>query len=207
MEKKIFKVTGMAVMMTAIMSSCTQSIEDRAGEVIENELKTKLEKPFEILALSLDSCFADDLVCPAMAESEKELSHLYGQYLFCKEKAEFDSCRMIECEGRQRDIYKASGEDNKQKADALKGQVLEQYKSQLQCIETAYSAEHEFTGYRAMFSFKQNGVMYEESGICFFNPNLKKPQIYLHEDVMGFGSEWDQELRLEFEEELIKYGL
>lgn len=206
MKKKIFKLTGMAVLMTAIMSSCTQSIEDRAGEVIENELKTKLEKPFEILALSLDSCFADDLVCPAMAESEKELSHLYGQYLFYKEKAEFDSCRMAECEGGQRDVYKASVEDNKQKAVALKGQVLEQYKTQLRCIETAYGSEHEFTGYKAMFSYQQQGTMYEESGICFFDKDLT-PQIYLHKDIMGFGSEWDQELRLEFEEELIKYGL
>lgn len=58
-----------------------------------------------------------------------------------------------------------------------------------------------------MFSYQQQGTMYEESGICFFDPNLKKPQIYLHKDIMGFGSEWDQELRLEFEEELIKYGL
>ena len=154
------------ISLTLLVSCSVKSNEEKARDMIEPQIKAQLIKPesYEFDQLQLDSCFSNSKMSPEALMFMLKVAKLYNEYkehISDAERAESSMTIYAPSYGYQdahsklqQKKYKEKMEKAQRKAAAVKEQILQSFKDNMELLMSMESPKREFVGWTAIFDYR-----------------------------------------------------
>ena len=206
------------ISLTLLVSSSVKSNEEKARDMIEPQIKAQLIKPesYEFAQLQLDSCFSNSKMSPEALMFMLKVAKLYNEYMehiSDAERAESSMTIYAPSYGYQdahsklqQKKYKEKMEKAQRKAAAVKEQILQSFKDNMELLMSMESPKREFVGWTAIFDYRAEtagGLKIMGQSLYFLNKDLTEiTHSFSDEEMRDVDPDKIQDIYYDFEKEL-----